>query len=228
MILLPLALLALLALAPLALSLRRVPALAGRQAPALALHRAQLQELDRDLAEGRIETAEHATATLEVQRRLLAAASAPDTAPARASRVPLVIALLVIPAGGVALYAVNGHPELPAAPISARAPEVALIARLRERIAQLDPGSERAREGYVLLGNVEDQRGNLPEAAKAWRAAVGIRFDAMLAARAAEAQTLIDKTVSPDSAAMFRRALAEAPADAPWRGIVEGRLKGTP
>ena len=40
----------------------------------MALHRAQLAELDRDLAEGRIAAAEHANAVLEVQRRLLTAA----------------------------------------------------------------------------------------------------------------------------------------------------------
>lgn len=225
MILLPLALLALVALVPLALSLRRPAAVAGRQAPALALHRAQLQELDRDLADGRIPPVEHATATLEVQRRLLAAAAAPDLAPARASRLPLALALLAIPLGGAALYLIGGHPELPAAPLSARAPDEALLLQLRARIAQLAPSSDQARQGYVLLGNIEDQRGNLPEAARAWRRAVQIRFDPTLAAQAAEAQTLIDRHVSPDSAALFRRALAEAAPDAPWRALVEGRLK---
>ena len=65
------------ALAPLALSLRRTAAARGRQEAAIALHRAQLAELDRDLADGRIAAAEHANAVLEVQRRLLAAAGVP-------------------------------------------------------------------------------------------------------------------------------------------------------
>ncbi len=229
MILLPLVLLAVVALVPLALSLRRQSAVAGRQAPALALHRAQLQELDRDLAEGRIQSAEHATATLEVQRRLLAAAAAPDVAPARASRLPLLLALLVIPLGAAGLYLIGGHPELPAEPLASRMPTDSLIQQLRDRIAQLDQGSDQARQGYVLLGNIEDQLGHLPEAASAWRRAVAIRFDPNLAAQAAEAQTMVDNNkVSPASAALFRRALAEAPANAPWRTLAEGRLKQAP
>ncbi len=228
MILLPLLLLAVVALVPLALALRPRAALRGRQAPAMALHRAQLLELDRDLAEGRILQAEHASATLEVQRRLLAAAAAPDLAPTRASRRPVVLALAAIPLGGAALYLIGGHPELPAAPHAARADEDSLIRQLRNRIAQLDPASDQARQGYVLLGNIENQRGNLPEAAKAWRAAVAIAFDATLAAQAAEAQSLVDQAVSPDSAALFRRALAAAPPDAPWRAIAEQRLKQAP
>ena len=229
MIFLAFALLAIVALVPLVLSMRRQSAVAGRQAPALALHRAQLQELDRDLTEGRVLPTEHATATLEVQRRLLAAAAAPDIAPTRASRLPLALALLAIPLGGGALYFVGGHPELPAAPLASRAPaDAQLLQRLRDRIAQLDPASDQARQGYMLLGNIEDQLGHLPQAAEAWRRAVAIRFDPTLAAQAAEAQTQVDKKVSPASAALFRRALAEAPPDAPWRPIVEGRLKQAP
>ena len=68
----------------------------------------------------RILPAEHATARLEVQRRLLAAAASPDVAPARASRLPLVFALLAIPACAVGLYLIGGHPELPAAPAGSR------------------------------------------------------------------------------------------------------------
>ena len=220
--------LAAVALAPLALALFRRAALRGRQEPAVALHRAQLLELDRDLAEGRILPAEHATARLEVQRRLLAAAASPDVAPARASRLPLVFALLAIPACAVGLYLIGGHPELPAAPAGSRVEAAELIFQLRSRIALLDQHSEQAREGWVLLGNIEDESGNLAAAAEAWRNAVGIRFDPTLAAQAAEAQSMVDKKVSPDSAALFRRALAEAPANAPWRAIAEARLKDSP
>ena len=228
MILLPLVLLIVVALVPLALSLRRQSAVAGRQAPALALHRAQLLELDRDLADCRIQPTEYATAVLEVQRRLLAAAAAPDVPPARASRLPLVLALLVIPLGAAGLYLVGGHPELPAEPLASRNTAAPLIQQLRNRIAQLDQGSDQARQGYVLLGNIEGQLGHLPAAAVAWRRALAIRFDPGLAVQVAEAQTMVDNKMSPASAALFRRALAEAPADAPWRTLVEDRLKQAP
>ena len=246
MTVLVLALCAALVLAPLLLVLTGRGGVRSRRESALAIHRAQLAELDRDLAEGRIAASEHTNAVLEVQRRLLAAAdtvegseqasrpeSGPESGPApRASRVPLLATLVAVPLLGAALYALDGHPFLPAAPLAARMAAAdrntqdagMLIAMLRERLATLDPHSETAREGYVLLGNTEDGMGNLPEAVTAWRQALGIRFEPTLAALIAEAQTRIEGKVSADSADLFRRALAAAPANAPWRAVAEKRL----
>ncbi len=229
---LALVLLAVAALVPLALSLRRGVAARGRRESAVALHRAQLAELDRDLAEGRIAPAEHTTARLEVQRRLLAADETPDLDASRASRTPVLVAMIAIPLASAALYLIGGHPWMPAVPLAARLASEnradheagVLIGTLNQRLAQLDPKSDQARQGYVLLGNIEDRIGHLPEAAAAWRKAVSIRFDPTLAAQAAEAQTRVDGRMSDDSAELFRRALAAAPADAPWRSLVEQRL----
>src|SRR5437763_351789 len=80
MIWLALFLLSLVAMAPLALTLRRGAVARGRREAAIALHRAQLAELNRDLAERRIAPAAHANAVLEVQRRLPAAAEAAEAA----------------------------------------------------------------------------------------------------------------------------------------------------
>ena len=232
MTLLVLALCAVLALLPLAWVLRGGNMLRSRRESALAIHRAQLAELDRDLAEGRIAGAEHASAKLEIQRRLLAAADAPEGPAPRAARGPLLATLVLVPLFGTLLYALGGHPFLPAAPLAARLAAAdkqgqdpgMLIAMLRERLETLDPHSETARQGYVLLGNAEDSVGHLPQAVDAWRHALDIRFDAGLAAMIAEGQTRLDGKVSPASADLFRRALAAAPSDAPWRGIVEKRL----
>ena len=234
MTLIPLLLCAILALAPLAWVLRGRSGLRSRKDSALLIHRAQLAELDRDLAEGRIAAAEHANARLEIQRRLLAAADAPEGPPPRDARVPLIATLILVPLVGAGLYALDGRPFLPAAPLSVRMAaadrrgedSAMLIIMLRERLATLDPHSETAREGYVLLGNAEDGLGHLPQAVAAWRQALSIRFDATLAALTAEGQTRLDGKVTPDSAALFRRALAAAPANAPWRGIAEKRLAG--
>jgi len=226
--LLALLLLAVLALAPLAWALRRPGATRSRRESALALHRAQLAELDRDLAENRLVPAEHAAATLEVQRRLLAAAEAPDAPPPRAARAPLLAALVLVPLLAGGLYAIDGRPFLPDAPLAERQTEAreaeAMIALLRERLATLDQHSETARQGYVLLGNAENGLGHLAQAAAAWHQAVAIRFDPALATLAAEAQTRVDGKVSAESAALFRRALAEGPRDAPWRKIAQQRL----
>ena len=235
--LLILALLTALALLPLGVVLLRPGVLKGRREAALRLHRAQLSELEREAAEGRIGPAEHEAARLEVQRRLLAEADAaeavPETPSPSSGRLPLLAAVLLVPVGAALLYAVAGHPELPAAPLAARMAEAErsareadmLIATLRQRIAQLDPKSDVARQGQVLLGNAEAGREHYREAVAAWKAALAIRFDATLAAQTAELQARLDGRVGRDSADLFRRALADAPPDAPWRRLAEARLR---
>jgi cytochrome c-type biogenesis protein CcmH len=231
MIWIALACMAALAMAPLAWALWGANTLRSRRIAAMELHRGQLAEIDRDLELGRIGAPEHAIAKLEVQRRLLAEASAEDGA-ARSSRMPLIVTLVVIPAAAVLLYLPGSAPDLPGAPLAGRLAEArteaaqaeALIAQLNAKIATLPPNSDQAREGYVLLGNMEDARQNLPAAADAWARALAIRFDATLAAQVAEAHSRIEGKVSAESAALFRQALAAAPPDAPWRGIAEQRL----
>ena len=233
MIWLAIVLLAAITLAPLALSLRRTAAARGGQEAAVALHRAQLAELDRDLADGRVAAAEHANAVLEVQRRLLAAAAGgAETASRSSSRGPVLFALVLVPLGGLVLYLMGGSPELPAVPLADRiaaarereAREAALIGQLRQRLSQIDPHSEQARQGYILLGNAEASRGRLQEAADAWRTALAARFDPTIAAEAAEALTEAHGRVDDEAASLFRRAIAESPADAPWRPMAQKRL----
>jgi cytochrome c-type biogenesis protein CcmH len=225
-------LLAAIALAPLALSLRRNSVSRGRREAAIALHRAQLAELDRDLADGRIAPTEHASAMLEVQRRLLAAASSADAASRTNSRAPVALALLLVPLGAIALYLLGGSPGLPSVPLADRiaaarerdARAATLIAQLRQRLTELDPHSEQARQGYILLGNAEATRGRLQEAADAWRTALAARFDPTIAAEAAEAITEVQGQVTEEAAMLFRQALAQSPADAPWRPMAQKRL----
>ena len=225
--------LAALAMAPLLLViLRRRAAPLDRREAALALHRAQLAELDRDLAEARIGPAEHATAMLEVQRRLLRAAGSGASDKASGSRGLLLAVAVLAPACALGLYLLNGHPDLPAAPMSARlagaraqdADMAQLLVQLRNRLAVMDPGSPQYRQGYVLLGSVETDRGDYPAAAAAWKVALAAGFDATLAARTAETLTAVAGRVTPEAADLFRRALTAAPPDAPWRPLAEARL----
>ena len=225
-------LLACAALLPLAWTLRPDPALRGRREAALSLHRAQLAELDRDLAEGRIAATEHNGAVLEVQRRALAAAADQDPSAARSPRSPLVMALVLVPLAAFALYITGGSPNLPSLPLAQRIAaakqrmqeETALIDLLRQKLAAVDPHSERARQGYVLLGNAEARMGHMRQAASAWQTALQTRFDPTLAAETGEALSEAEGHVTDSAAALFRRALAEAPADAPWRIMAEKRL----
>jgi cytochrome c-type biogenesis protein CcmH len=218
--------------APLALVLRRAADARGRREAALDLHRAQLAELDRDLAEGRIAPAEHASAVLEVQRRLLAAAAAPEAAAPRASRGPILVAMVLVPLTAFLLYLSGGQPEMPAMPLAQRVAEGrieaqqedAMINQLRQELAAMDPLSPKARDGYVLLGNAEQARGHWQAAADAWQRALNAGFDPTLAAETAEAISRADGRIGPASVALFRQALAAAPPDAPWRQLVEQRL----
>lgn len=232
MIWLAIAALAVLAMAPLGLALVRSASARGRREAALSLHRAQLAELDRDLAERRIAPAEHATALLEVQRRLLSAAEDRDPPAAGASRGPLVATLLMVPLVALVLYLLKGVPWLPsiadqprfAAVRDQARQEAALIPVLREKLRTLDQRSDQARQGYRLLGGAEARQGNMAGAADAWRTALGIRFDPTLALETAEAITESAGRVTEEAAGLFRRALAEAPPDAPWRKMAEKRL----
>ncbi len=222
------AILAVCAVAPVVWSLGLRTSPRGRREASVALHRAQLAELGRDLAEGRIAPSEHATAVLEVQRRLLAAAELPDAAPSRASALPVLAAAVVVPLVALGLYSVSGHPGMPSATRSEQLAQAAqtdaMVAQLRQVIAGLDPHSDRARQGYVLLGHVEESRGHFAAAAEAWGKALDVQFEPLLAAETAEVASLADGHVSPASAALFRRALAAAPPDAPWRAGVQKRL----
>ena len=232
LVFLPFAALALLALVPLLLVLRRRPDLRGRRDPALLLHRAQLEELDRELAEGRISPGDHAAARLEVQRRLLAVADLPEQAARGSGSRILLAALILVPIGAEGLYLINGRPGLPDATPELRQSlagdkqneDDALVNRLRRTLASMDRKDDKLPEGYVLLGNVEAGRGHPKEAAAAWREALGLSFEPNLAAQAAEAQVQADGRFSAESAALFRRALAMAPPDAPWRELAQQRL----
>lgn len=223
--------LAVLAMIPLGLSFWRVRAPRGHRDPALALHRAQLEELDRELEAGRIGKAEHDGARLEVQRRLLAVAERGDDTARPASRGPLILALILVPLAAEGLYLLAGHPELPSG-IQERsttseqdaAEAEKLISTLRARLGELDPTAEITGQGYVLLGNAEAGRGHLGEAAAAWRMALQSGFNPGLAAQAADAQMQADGVMTPETRALFERALAQAPPDAPWKGLVQQRL----
>ncbi len=180
----------------------------------------------------RIAAAEHASAVLEVQRRLLAAAGTGESDPRISSRGPVLFALLLVPLGAFALYLLGGSPQLPSVPLADRlavdreraTKEAVLIAQLRRRLGEIDPRSEQARQGYILLGNAEASRGRLQDAADAWRTALAMRFDPTIAAEAAEAITEVQGRVTEEAAELFRHALAAAPADAPWRPMVQKRL----
>lgn len=225
--------LSLVAVAPAGFFFARGRADRSRQAAALALHREQLAEVDRERDDGRIGAPEHAAAVLEVKRRLLAAGADPEpTQHARLRPMFIAAVLCIIPLAALALYLPWGDPGLPAAPFAPRrAAEQAqqlklqqLVETLKHRLKELDPRSEKARDGLMLLGRAEIGLGNYAAAAKAWRQALELKFDPALAAATAEAETRAAGRVDAGAAALFRASLAKSPANAPWSALARARL----
>lgn len=233
MIWLPILLLTVAVLLPCVLALRKRPGLRDRHEAALELHRSQLQELDRDRAGGLIAESEHASARLEIQRRLLAEADRGSETARAGGRAPVIVMLALVPVAAVALYLSEGHPGMPAQPEAVRMSQAdarlqedaQLIGMLKAQLAKLPAGSPQARQGYILLGQAEATQGDWAGAAVAWRQALDDGpFEATLAAQVAEAQARGDGVVSPQTAALFRRALDAAPKDASWRLLAEQRI----
>src|SRR5262245_2632344 len=93
-----------------------------RRAGEEAVYRDQLAELDRDRAGGLITAQEADYARAEIGRRLLAVADAPAAAISLKNSYRLTQAFIIVllPAVGLCLYLLIGHPGLPSQPLSAR------------------------------------------------------------------------------------------------------------
>jgi len=229
-------LVAAMALAPFGWTIWRGGQVRSRREAAMALHRAQLVELDRDLAEGRLLDSEHAAARLEIQRRLLAEAELTEAGTATSGATAVILTAVLVPVLALFLYVFDGMPNYRAVAAAAQAEaakeadkandmrDAELVLRLQTMLATMDPADPRTRKGYVMLGNAALKIGQLPDAVAAWQKALASKFEPTLGAETAELIADIAGRVTPESAALFKRALAEAPADAPWRKVAEKRL----
>ncbi len=220
--------LALAAMAPLIIAVLRPARAQGRAEADLALYRAQLAELDREREAGRMDAAAHAAARLEIQRRILAAPKEDGARDGKRSAALVASAIFLAPALAIGLYLLDGTPDMPSAPYELRRQqaeaEEQLLAAIRTRIAQVEPGSETARQGWLLLGNAERGRGRLDAAVEAWSRALSIRFDPQLAGDLAELQ--IERQALEQAAALLARALSATPSDPRLRflsGMAEAR-----
>jgi cytochrome c-type biogenesis protein CcmH len=234
-------LLALLTVAPLGLYAWRGARLRSRQYASIALHRAQLRELDQELADGRIVVEEHAAAKLEVQRRLLSDAALTESVGKPAGTSSIVLTAVLVPAVALLLYLRLGQPQFPPKDAVTGAPQPTaagatedpakaardeeLIGQLKARLEVMDQHADRTVQGYQILGQAELSRGHLAEAGDAWKHVLAEKFDPTLAAETAEVLTeAAGDKITPEALALFKRALAEAPADAPWRPMAEKRV----
>jgi cytochrome c-type biogenesis protein CcmH len=191
--------LAIILMLPLLVSFSKGRGLRGRREAALAMHRAQLAELTRDLADGRIAEREYAGARLEVERRLLAADALHDPTADGNAKFLLLATALAIPVMAFALYLPGSTPTVPSEPHAAwiakeqaQSRNLAAVAdELRAKLATLDPNSVAASEGQAYLAEI-------------------------LAEQAQQ--------ITPESLALFKQSLVHAPANAAWRALAEQRV----
>jgi cytochrome c-type biogenesis protein CcmH len=233
---------------------------APRSGSDVAVYRDQLDEIRRDQAAGLIGESEAAAAQVEVSRRLLAAADAeaarvPHVAPTVATarqRTVAIAALVLLPAGAIALYLAVGSPMLPGQPLADRGPAerqtieqmVAqveahlaknpdegrgweVVAPIYLRMGRFDDAVKARRRALELIGPTADRQAGLGEALTA--AANGIVT--------AEALTAFQAAVALDEnhimARFFLGVAAEqdgrvSDAITIWRALLGGAPAGSP
>lgn len=159
-----------------------------------AFYRAQIAEIERDLARGLIAPTEAEAAKAEAARRLLRTVGTGEEAhdlecePAlRRRRAASAIAISTIPLVALALYGALGSPDLPAAPLSARLDAdpakldlAAAVSRIETHLAQ-HPDDGR---GWEVLAPVYLKSGRSADAVKAY--AASLRLNGETAVRLAD------------------------------------------
>ena len=148
----------------------------------LAVYRDQLAELERDAAAGHISAADAEAARNEISRRMLAArgaaAPAAEGGSAGRQRAVAALALVLVPGLAAAAYAVNGRPDMPAAPLADRLDRAvergdfpAMVARVEQHL-QANPDDAN---GWAVLGPAYRRLGRDADAANAYTRLLRIR-----------------------------------------------------
>lgn len=197
---------------------------ADRKVHDVTVYRAQLVEIDEELARGSLSGNEAGAAKLEIQRRLLRADAAAEDKTVMASRrgviAGAIVVLLLVPVLGGGIYLSIGRPEATQVDLAAmqqraaqeaqiRADTERMIAQLRERLAA-EP--DRA-DGWLLLGRSLLAIDRAEEAVPALDRVIALQPDDVEAyALRAEAQTLAaDGSVTAPAQRDFRTVLERDP-----------------
>jgi len=186
----------------------------------VAVYRDQLEEIERDRADGRIGHDEFDAARVEVSRRLLSAADAsgaPTDAPARGGSRRLVVGLgcgAAIVLVAVPFYALLGSPELPGEPFAGRNLSTTLVASIAKIERHLEEKPDDGR-GWEVLAPVYFKLGRYDEAAQARRRALALLGDT--AQREADLGAALAMAaggvVTTDAKQAFDRAVAIEPGN---------------
>ena len=213
--------LALLVALPSLLKQRNAPL--DRNANDLAVYRAQLAEIDADLARATINPSEAEAARIEVKRRIIALPDATSTAsPAAPTRTMATALGAAIAAASLAVYFALGHPAMPSHFYDAAAEQAAadkelatvadeMIAKIAARLKEQpnDP------TGWRLLGTAYVKLGRYKEGTDALARAVALSpEDASLHAQYGEAlMQAASGKATPEALTQFDEALKRDPKD---------------
>jgi cytochrome c-type biogenesis protein CcmH len=184
------------------------------------VYRDQLSEIDRDAASGLIEGEAAAQARVEIARRLIAATRAgakkDATSGARAMAAVALFLCLVLPLGGLALYARTGIPDAPDFPLRARfdnpTPDNNILIRRAELRLEEHPEDGR---GWEVLAPIYLSNGRVADAVNAWRNAIKVLgADARRYGGLAEALVVMNQgRATPETREAFAKVLQLAPGD---------------
>jgi cytochrome c-type biogenesis protein CcmH len=187
----------------------------------LLVYKDQLQEIDRDRADGLIGESEAEAARLEVSRRLLAAAntSTATAAPAESGlrvvkrrRSAIVAAAVVLSLGAPGLYVALGSPNIPGEPAFARARTsegqqsiAGLVSQVETRLAR-NPNDGT---GWEVIAPVYLRLGRFDDAVQARKKSLQLNGEsATREADLGEAEAAAaDGIVTADARAAFERAV---------------------
>ena len=176
-----------------------------------AVYKAQLEEVEQDLADGVLNVDEAQTARIEIKRRLLAAdrrsvSVAKTDAPVLRMGTVAGVAVIV-PFLTLAVYLSVGSPNLPGVPVAERRadalehPDQADISVLIEQLADRLREDPNSTEGWVLLARSYRQANRVGEAAAAYRRALstGSKDPVVLAEFGEALIASNDGTVTPEA-----------------------------
>src|SRR5438128_2053812 len=186
----------------------------ARSGSDLAGYRDQLEEMQRDRSASIIGEAEAEAASIEVSRRLLAAADA-QAAPAAPAdtkamrRAAALAALVVLSLGTGSLYLVLGSPSLTGQALSARNenPSIdGLIAQVEDHLAR-NPTDGR---GWDVIAPIYLRLGRFDDAVKARRKALALNGETSerLAGLGEALAGAAEGRISGEAKASFQRAVA--------------------
>ncbi len=206
--------------------LRSSGSAADRRDYGLTVYRAQLKEIERDLASGVLSADQAAAARVEIQRRMLAedrqqGATGQAGVPPHYRAFALAVAAGIVPLGAILIYLTLGRPGAPDMPLASRQAEIQAIAEgsaaltgeveaLRGRLAD-NPAD---RESWLRLGDVLRQMERFEESAEAYRRAAHLEADPESFGLYAEMLVLAQQgTVPVEARSVFEHVLASSPGD---------------